>query len=132
MSANCDVKGLMLVLCMWACGCGAAQGIAPPRYRLTIASQPLSDALQEFARQSGIQVIFFSRITDGLRAPALEGQYTATAALAILLADSKLTFRMVNPKTVEIRPPAKATEPARPSPPARTPAARSLLMNGTY
>lgn len=73
-------------------------------FDLKIESQPLAAALQEFAKQSGIQVIFFSQVTEGLNAPAVHGRLTASAALQKLLDDSKLTYREINPKTIEIRP----------------------------
>lgn len=82
----------------------AADGGEPARYDLQIERLPLGEALQEFAKQSGVQVIFFSRVTDGLQAPALRGRFTAQAALQRLLGDSRLTFRELNPKTIEIRP----------------------------
>ncbi len=74
------------------------------RYELRIEQQPLGEALQEFAKQSGVQVIFFSRVTEGFEAPALRGKFTTEAALQRLLGDSQLTFRELNPKTIEIRP----------------------------
>ena len=88
----------------WSAHGGAvAQERAPVRYHLKIASQPLDEALQEFARQSGVQIIFFSRLTAGLRAPALDGRYTVAEAMGQLLADSQLTFRVINSRTIEIR-----------------------------
>jgi outer membrane receptor for ferric coprogen and ferric-rhodotorulic acid len=72
------------------------------KYSFKIDSQPLGPALQEFAKQCGVQIIFFSRITEGLQAPALNAQYTIAAALQILLSGSHLTFRVINPKTIEI------------------------------
>jgi iron complex outermembrane recepter protein len=72
-------------------------------YTLHIASQPLESALQEFAQQTGIQIIFFSYLTDGQRAPALDGTYTVDVAMNALLANSMLTFWWVNAKTIEIR-----------------------------
>ena len=83
---------------------GPVQGAETAAYTLHIASQPLDSALQEFARQTGVQIIFFSHLTDGQRAPALDGKYSVEAAMRALLADSKLTFRRVNSKTIEIRP----------------------------
>jgi hypothetical protein len=79
-----------------------AMGGAEPAYKLHIASQPLDSALQEFARQSGIQVVFFSYLTDGQRAPALDGTYTVDVAMNALLANSMLTFRWINARTIEI------------------------------
>ena len=80
----------------------AMDGAEPVTYKLHIASQPLDSALQEFARQSGIQVLFFSYLTDGRRARALDGTYTVEAAMNALLAHSTLTFRWVNAKTIQI------------------------------
>jgi hypothetical protein len=80
----------------------ALRGAEPAAYKLHIASQPLDSALQEFARQSGIQILFLSYLTDGQRAPALDGMYTVDVAMNALLADSMLTFRWVNAKTIEI------------------------------
>jgi outer-membrane receptor for ferric coprogen and ferric-rhodotorulic acid len=91
-----------------AAGCApgltvAAPSNEPAKYAIKIDSQPLGTALQALAKQSGVQIIFFSQITEGLRAPALEGQFTVSAALELLLAPSRLTFRVINPKTIEIR-----------------------------
>jgi len=82
---------------------GAAPRTEPAKYDIKIDSQPLGTALQTLAKQSGVQIIFFSQITEGLRAPALEGQFTLGAALELLLANSRLTFQIINPKTIEIR-----------------------------
>jgi len=81
---------------------GAAPRTEPAKYDIKIDSQPLGTALQALAKQSKVQIIFFSQITEGLRAPALEGQFTVSAALELLLAHSRLTFRVINPKTIEI------------------------------
>ncbi len=79
-------------------------GAAPAEYDLKIERQPLSGALQEFAKQSGMQIIFFSTVTDGYQAPALSGRFTAAAAIGRLLNGSELTFRELNPKTIEVQP----------------------------
>jgi len=76
----------------------------PTEFDLKIDSQPLGQALQEFAKQCGIQIIFFSTVTEGHQAPALHGQFTTEGALRQLLDDSKLTYHEINPKTIEIRP----------------------------
>ena len=76
-----------------------------------------TDALQELARQTGIQIVFFSEITAGRSSPALSGEYTLTAALTRLLEGSGLTFRQLDEHTVEVReaPPRSV----RPPPPAQ-------------
>lgn len=70
---------------------------------LRIAAQPLDQALQEFSRQTGIQVIFFSSLTSGIQSPGVTGKYTVAAALEQLLAGSGLSFHPINSRTVEIR-----------------------------
>lgn len=77
---------------------------------LRIAAQPLDQALQEFARQSGMQVIFFASLTDGRQSPGVAGKYAVAVALKELLAGSGLSFRLINARTVEIRK-ADAAEP---------------------
>ncbi len=82
----------------------------PVKYDLKIDKQSLSSALQEFAAQSGVQIIFFAKVTDGHEAPALKGKYTAAEAVARLLDDSDLTFEQLNPKTIEVQPKAAASD----------------------
>jgi outer membrane receptor for ferric coprogen and ferric-rhodotorulic acid len=84
----------------------AAPSDEPTKYDFKIDGQPLGAALQEFAKQSGVQIVFFSQLTEGIRAPALKGQYTLAGALQILLTRSQLTFQVINPKTIEIRSPS--------------------------
>ena len=90
---------------VWGCFlCGDIRSAAPPVYTLHIASQPLDAALQDFARQTGLQILFFSRLTDGRRSAALDGMYTIDAAMTGLLSESKLTYRSINARTIEIVP----------------------------
>jgi outer membrane receptor for ferric coprogen and ferric-rhodotorulic acid len=100
---------ILLVSIAWVPTCsGATPSDQHEKYHLAIDSLPLSRSLQEFARQSGVQIVFFSEIAEGLQAPSLNGQYTIATALAILLQGSRLTFRVINPKTIEILPLASA------------------------
>jgi TonB-dependent siderophore receptor len=95
----------------------AARGEESAKLTLKIAPQPLGGALQELARQSGVQIVFFSRIAEGLQAAGLDGDYELSVALEKLLGGSNLTFRVINPKTIEIqpRPPAAASRFDAPS-----------------
>jgi outer-membrane receptor for ferric coprogen and ferric-rhodotorulic acid len=87
---------------------------APETFAVSIPRQPLDGALQQLARQCGVQMIFFSRVTEGLNAPAIEGDYPLAAAMDRLLVGSGLTFRVINPQTVEVRPlQARATDRSR-------------------
>jgi len=73
------------------------------KFELRIAKQPLDEALQELARQSGVQVIYLSSLTEGMQSPGVSGKYTLAEALNKLLAGSGLTFRMINARAVQIR-----------------------------
>ena len=84
--------------------CEGARAAAPAMYEFHIRAQPLDAALQEFARQSGVQILFLSRLADGYRSAPLQGSYTVDAGLRALLAQSRLTYRWINAKTVEIIP----------------------------
>jgi iron complex outermembrane recepter protein len=78
------------------------------QYQLTIPAQPLRTALQDFARQSGIDVLVSSRITQSYDAPVLDGRYTPAGALQTLLNGTGLTFRVLDDKTIEVQPPQAA------------------------
>ncbi|MEJ1962958.1 MAG: STN domain-containing protein [Gammaproteobacteria bacterium] len=85
--------------------CHGESGADPTRYfSLSIDNQPLESALQQFANQSGVQIVFFSQITEGLQAPEVRGRYTLAAGLSRMLTGTKLTFRVINSRTVEILP----------------------------
>lgn len=79
-------------------------GAEPAAFDVAIGSQPLAAALQELARQSGVQIIFFSKITDGRAAPAVNGHVTIDYALHRLLAGTGLTYRRLGANMIEIRP----------------------------
>ena len=83
----------------YASGSGPGPG---DLYELRIESLPLDQSLQELARQSGMQVVFFSRVVEGLHAPPLSGEYTLSKALDTLLDGSDLRFRIINRRTVEV------------------------------
>ena len=81
------------------------------RQEFNIAAQPLSQALREYAQQSGDQVVFYSEIGKGRAAPALTGSYTRQEALQRLLENTGLKYRRVNAKTVAI----STDAPAKPA-----------------
>jgi outer-membrane receptor for ferric coprogen and ferric-rhodotorulic acid len=107
-------RSALLCICViaifWMPRLAGAPSGEPATYNFKIDGQPLGTALQEFAKQSGVQIIFFSQVTEGIKAPTLSGTYTIAGALQILLAGSHLTFRVINPKTIEIRP-SSAVDP---------------------
>ena len=99
-------RGVGLAVAMglvWSCFlCNSVWSAAPTVYWLRIDSQSLDGALQDFARQTGMQILFFSRLTDGRHSAVLDGMYTIDTAMTALLSESKLTYRLINAKTIEI------------------------------
>lgn len=101
MNSRRDWRALVALLLVWN-GAQAAQESGT--FAVAIERQPLDRALQQLARQMGVQMIFFSRVTEGVNAPAISGNYTLPAAMERLLDGSGLTFTVINPHTVEVRP----------------------------
>lgn len=78
-------------------------------YDLDIESQPLAAALKEFAEQSGLQVVYYSKLADGEESSEVSGAMTADQAMMQLLASTDLTFDTMGDDTVVIEEaPAKA------------------------
>lgn len=68
----------------------------------SIKAQPLEDALNEFAKQTGYQVLFQSGIIEKQTAPPLNATLTPDQALQTLLTNTELHYKFVNPRTVTI------------------------------
>ncbi len=71
---------------------------------LNIAEQPLSNSLREVADSFDLTIAFYSESTDGLEAPALDGDFTSQTALDALLADTNLEYAFINDSSVAVRP----------------------------
>jgi outer-membrane receptor for ferric coprogen and ferric-rhodotorulic acid len=80
-----------------------ARGAEPSRLSLHIPALPLAQALQELARQTGQQIIFFSNVAEGRTSKALNGRYSLTEALQYLLQPNDLSFRQIGPNTLQIQ-----------------------------
>lgn len=72
------------------------------KLNFNIAAQPLSQALREYAQQSGDQVVFYSEVGEGRQSVPVEGRYTPEEALQKLLENTGLKSQRVNSKTVAI------------------------------
>ncbi len=68
-----------------------------------IDAQPMERALQSFARQSGLQVIFPTDLARNLTSPPIDGRFSPRMALNLLLAGTQLSYEFVNDKTIAIR-----------------------------
>ena len=90
--------------CLLAMGPCLGAPAAEVTYQLRIESQPIDEALNEFARQSGLQVVLQTEEVRGIRAPRIEGALTAQAALERLLANTGLSYEYLDARTVAVRP----------------------------
>ncbi len=96
-----------LALCLaWECTLAAAQGAnAGSTVTVNIDRQPMEAALNTFATQTGLQLLFHVEeiITPGLTAQRVVGTLPPEQALQQLLRDSGLSFEFINSRTVSIR-----------------------------
>ncbi len=80
-----------------------AAGVAGAQKRdFSIAAQSVSQALREYAQQSGDQVVFYSDVGKGLQSTPVQGRLTREDALQRLLLDTGLKAERVNARTVAI------------------------------
>lgn len=78
-----------------------AQG-QPAQQTFNIPAQPLTAALEAFARGSGWQVGYPAALAQGKTSAALQGRFSPTDALARLLSGTGLTYRVSGTNTVTL------------------------------
>src|SRR5262249_19553739 len=98
--ARCAIWCCCALLTAWGPRHASAQTATP--LGVDIPAQSLPDALDEYARQTGLQVIYVSEITSGLQSKRATKGSTAQAALAQLLAGTGLQYKFLNAKTVQL------------------------------
>src|SRR5580704_18911715 len=97
---------------LWATA-GAQSPSTADIKNLSIPAEPLANALNDLAQQSGLQVMFASELVARLKSPEVKGALTATEALQRLLTNTGLRYEFVNPHTITIvGPEPKPTAPA--------------------
>jgi iron complex outermembrane receptor protein len=84
--------------------CAAWAGTARSAAELfaPIASQPLAQALVEFAHQTGLQLLYESKVAAQRESHEAAAGLSATDALTEMLQGTGLNFQFLNPKTVRI------------------------------
>lgn len=90
---------------------------AEARYRLSLSPRAYADALIELGVQANVSIIGTSSCGAGGRA-GLVGILTLDEALNRLLADAPCSYRILDPRTVRIAPPAPSAPAAPPPRPA--------------
>lgn len=74
-----------------------------------IPSQPLAQALRQFAEQTGLQLAVETSITSGRTSPEVKGRLSSAQALERLLAGSGLRYDFLDSRTVAVSPASKTT-----------------------
>jgi iron complex outermembrane receptor protein len=95
---------------MWA---GTAQSV--PALSAPIPPQPLAQALVEFAHQTGLQLLYESKLAVQRQSNEAAQGLSAAAALTEMLRGTGLNFQFLNPKTVRIYEPAAVAPAVQPS-----------------
>jgi hypothetical protein len=93
-----------------------------------IPRQSLAGALQAYGQATGIQVLYESNSALGRASAAVEGKFTADAALHLLLKETELKVRYIRPDAITLALPS--ADGVNYTPPA-TPLASSSLSLGT-
>ena len=79
-----------------------AQAVAPATLPTDIPAQPLAQALEEFARHSGLQLVYVSSVVRDKKSHAVAAGLSANEALARLLKGTGLRFEYLTPDTIDI------------------------------
>jgi hypothetical protein len=92
---------LLLGSLLLGVACPRAQAAEAPR-RFDIPAEPVDVALNEFARQADVTLLFSSTLVASVRTPGVHGNLTVTSALGALLGGTGLSFRQVSPSAIAI------------------------------
>jgi len=115
----------LLLWCLLGSAVAASAGGADSSAMLSagIAPRPLTEALEAFGRQTGLQLIYVSEIAEAQQSKGARAGLTASAALTQLLDGTGLAFEFLNARTVRIFPASTVvpTLSASSAPPPQSP-----------
>lgn len=90
---------------VWACcmtGLAWAQEQSPRPF--DIPAGPLASALNRFADETSLQLVYDTKLAEGLTTAGVSGTYTVEQALTVMLAGTGLGYRFANDQTVTLQP----------------------------
>src|SRR5258706_3195406 len=79
-----------------------AQAVEPSALAAGIPAEPLAEALEAFARLTGIQLVYVSDILREQRSHAVPAGLGANEALARMLEGTGLEFQFLTPRSIRI------------------------------
>jgi iron complex outermembrane receptor protein len=109
-SIGTRILGSSVLRVLWICALIAlaeipptqAQAIDIPALTADIPAQPLAQALEAFASQTGLQLVYVSAVVHGQRSRAVSSGLSASNALGRLLEGTGLQFEFLTPHSVHI------------------------------
>jgi hypothetical protein len=114
---HASMRVFACALLAMVCGLESTRAHAAGTVTVAIPAQPLSAALSEFARQTGLQLLYVTQIAKAQTSKGARAGLPAADTLTELLQGTGLNFEFLNDRTVRIFAPP-TTEPT-----ARSPAA---------
>ena len=109
------VHAALAGVCMVVSTASPAQGREAIGVKFYIEEQPLIAALNDWSKQSGLQIVWPSRNhTQYGKTLLLQGTFAPMQALELLLRNSGLTYSIINERTVVIREPLPQASTAVP------------------
>lgn len=102
----------LIVPLVFAMGSAMASAQTLPQVNDPIPAQPVASALTAFSRQTGLQIVYMSRVADRVRSSAVPAGMSSEDALRRLLQETGLGFEFINARTVTIVPKKPAAPPS--------------------
>ncbi len=81
----------------------AQEAGGPLRIAAHIPAEGLGKALKVFAKESKLQILYRTKLVDGVKTRGASGDLTTNETLAQLLRGTGLTYRYVDQKTVTLQ-----------------------------
>lgn len=108
--------GLLIFTILTIAAFGLASAVWAQTESVTVAIPPqdLSTALNTFAEQTGLQILYASELTEGKVTKGLSGTMTADEAIRALLDNTDLSYVFTDGKTIAIRQSAGPSKPMAP------------------
>jgi iron complex outermembrane recepter protein len=110
----CAIRGIPLLWAMLsALSTSALPAQSPPASATAIASMPMAQALQVYAQQTGLQVVYVSEVVQGVLSKGVPAGLAPRETLKRLLEGTGVTFEFLNDRTVRIFKAGLTQDPTR-------------------
>jgi hypothetical protein len=111
LSRRAAIRRTLLAIAGAVVGSGSTRGGKIDKLAFKISAGMAPDALAEFVRQSGFQVLFDFDAIRNVSTHEVTGQLEPAEALSRMFEGSGLTFEFINDRTIAVRPRPPETLP---------------------